>query len=64
MPFGIGHWELVVLVVVVLLLFGSSQFPKVARQLGKGARQAGREIAEVKTAFTVEARDDEPEKKP
>jgi TatA/E family protein of Tat protein translocase len=63
MPFGIGHWELVVLVVVVLLLFGSSQFPKVARQLGKGVRQAGREVAEVKTAFTVEARDDdEPEK--
>jgi TatA/E family protein of Tat protein translocase len=61
MPFGIGHWEIIVLALVVLLLFGSSQLPKVGRQLGKGVRQAGREVAEVKSAFTVE---DDAEKPP
>ena len=60
MPFGIGHWEIIVLAVVVLLLFGSSQLPKVGRQLGKGVRQAGREVAEVKSAFTVEDDADKP----
>lgn len=60
MPFGIGHWEIIVLALVVLLLFGSSQLPKVGRQLGKGVRQAGREMAEVKSAFTVEDDGDKP----
>lgn len=61
MPFGIGHWELIVLALVVLLLFGSSRVPRVARQLGRGVRQAGREVAEVKSAFAPE---DDGEKPP
>jgi sec-independent protein translocase protein TatA len=40
MPFGIGHWELIVLGVVLLLLFGGSQLPRIGRQLGLGAREA------------------------
>lgn len=34
-----GHWELIVLAVVVLLLFGSSRVPEIARQLGRGLRE-------------------------
>jgi sec-independent protein translocase protein TatA len=34
-----GHWELIVLAVVVLLLFGSSRVPQIARQLGMGLRE-------------------------
>jgi sec-independent protein translocase protein TatA len=34
-----GHWELIVLAVVVLLLFGSKQVPQIARQLGRGMRE-------------------------
>jgi sec-independent protein translocase protein TatA len=34
-----GHWEIVVLAVVVLLLFGSSRVPQIARQLGSGLRE-------------------------
>jgi TatA/E family protein of Tat protein translocase len=40
MPFGIGHWELIVLGVVLALLFGGSQLPRIGRQLGLGAREA------------------------
>lgn len=54
MPFGIGHWEIIVLALVVLLLFGSSQVPRIGRQLGRGVREAGREVAEVKQAFAPE----------
>jgi sec-independent protein translocase protein TatA len=34
-----GHWELILLAVVVLLLFGSKQVPQIARQLGRGMRE-------------------------
>ena len=31
---GIGHWELIALAVVVVLLFGSKQVPFIGRSLG------------------------------
>jgi TatA/E family protein of Tat protein translocase len=34
-----GHWELIALAVVVLLVFGSKQVPQIARQLGRGVRE-------------------------
>jgi TatA/E family protein of Tat protein translocase len=34
-----GHWELILLAVVVLLLFGSTRVPQIARQLGLGLRE-------------------------
>lgn len=54
MPFGLGHWEIVAVVLALLLLFGSSQLPKIGRQLGRGVKEAGREIAQVKDAFKAE----------
>lgn len=36
---GIGHWELILLGVVLLLLFGSRQVPQIGRSLGRGMRE-------------------------
>lgn len=36
---GIGHWELILLAVVVVLLFGSKQVPQIGRSLGRGLRE-------------------------
>ena len=36
---GIGHWELILLAVVVVLLFGSKQVPLIGRSLGRGMRE-------------------------
>ena len=36
---GIGHWELIVLAVVVVLIFGSKQVPQIGRSLGRGMRE-------------------------
>ncbi len=36
---GIGHWELILLGVVLLLLFGSKQVPQIGRSLGRGMRE-------------------------
>ena len=36
---GIGHWELIVLAVIVVLLFGSKQVPQIGRSPGRGMRE-------------------------
>ena len=38
MPFGIGIWELLVLLVVMLVVFGPKRLPELGRQLGHGLR--------------------------
>jgi sec-independent protein translocase protein TatA len=52
MPFGIGIWELVILMVVLLLVFGAKRLPEMGRSIGSGMR-------EFKDAVTGK---DEPEK--
>ena len=53
MPFGIGIWEVVILMVVLLLVFGAKRLPEMGRSIGHGMR-------EFKDAVT--GKDDEPEK--
>jgi sec-independent protein translocase protein TatA len=38
MPFGIGIWELLILLAVLLLVFGPKRLPDLGRQLGRGLR--------------------------
>lgn len=58
-----GHWELIVLGVVILLLFGSKQLPQIARNLGRGVRELKDTIADVDprddVRRTLEAPEDE-----
>ena len=37
--FGLGTWELLLFMVVVLLLFGSQRLPALMRNLGKSATE-------------------------
>jgi sec-independent protein translocase protein TatA len=53
MPFGIGIWELVILMVVLLLVFGAKRLPEMGKSIGHGMR-------EFKDAVTGNS--DEPEK--
>ena len=46
--FGLGHTELIIILVVVLILFGGRKLPELARGLGQGMKEfksASREIA-------------------
>lgn len=39
MPFGIGPWELLIILVIALLLFGAKRLPEIAKGLGKGIKE-------------------------
>ena len=51
LPGGIGFWEILVVLVVVLLVMGPSKIPEVARTLGKGVRAARRAGQELRDAI-------------
>ena len=36
---GLGHWEILVIVLVVLLLFGGRKIPELMKGLGTGMRE-------------------------
>jgi sec-independent protein translocase protein TatA len=38
-PFGIGVWEILILLLVALLVFGPKRLPEMGRSLGKGMRE-------------------------
>jgi len=44
---GIGPWEVVVILAVLLLLFGGKKLPELARGLGKGLRHFKEELSGV-----------------
>lgn len=39
MPGWIGPWELAILLIVVLLVFGPKRLPEMGRSLGRGMRE-------------------------
>ena len=36
--FGLGHWEILLILVIVLIVFGAGKLPKVAGELAKGIK--------------------------
>lgn len=44
---GIGAPELIILLLVILLLFGSAKLPKLARSLGEAQKEFKKGVAEV-----------------
>ena len=59
MPFGLGIWEIVILVGVLALLFGAKGVPQVARRLGTGVREVKDAVAEVDPRRMLEAGEDD-----
>ncbi len=55
MPFGLGIWEIVILVGILALLFGAKGVPQMARRLGTGVREVKDAVAEVDPRKMLEA---------
>ena len=36
--FGLGHWEILLILVIVLVVFGAGKLPKIAGELAKGIK--------------------------
>lgn len=58
MPFGLGVWEVVILLGVLALLFGAKGVPEVARRLGMGVREVKEAVGEVDPRRMLEPGDD------
>ena len=50
---GVGMDEMIVIVVLILILFGSDRLPDLARGLGKGMRELKKATDEVKKELEV-----------
>jgi len=53
MPFGISIWELMILLVVLLLIFGARRLPEMGRSLGKGMREFKDAVTGVEDKMTT-----------
>ena len=47
--FGMGTWEILVILVIVLLVFGAKRIPEIAQSLGKGITEFKRGVKDVQT---------------
>jgi len=52
--FGIGTWELVVILILALVVLGPAKLPEVARTIGKGLASLRRTADDVKREINLE----------
>ncbi len=65
MPLGLGIWELLILVGILALLFGTKGVPAMARRLGTGVREVKDAVADVDPRKMLEApREEQPAARP
>ncbi|OQX96747.1 Sec-independent protein translocase TatA [candidate division KSB1 bacterium 4572_119] len=50
---SIGPSELIVIMLIILLLFGSKRLPELARGIGKGVRQFKKAMEDVKEEIDI-----------
>lgn len=55
---NVGMGELLVILIVVLLLFGSKKIPEIAQGLGKGIREFKKSMKEVEDQITISDKPD------
>lgn len=56
MPLGtIGVWQLVLIALVILLIFGGKKIPELMRGLGKGVKEFKNGMEEVKKDIDVDS---------
>lgn len=60
MPLGVfGPWQIVLIVLVILLLFGGKKIPELMRGLGKGVKEFKNGMDEVKNELDTDAKKEE-----
>ena len=62
MPFNVGPWELLVVVLGLLLVFGAKRLPEMGAAMGKGIREFKKNISEMKAELDRPADSDTPQR--
>lgn len=55
---GLGIWEMILIFLVILLLFGAKRLPEIGSSLGKGIREFKGSLREIEHEINIS--DDEP----
>jgi sec-independent protein translocase protein TatA len=45
--FGLGHWELLIILAIVMIIFGAGKLPQIGAGIGQGIRNFKKGVAEV-----------------
>jgi TatA/E family protein of Tat protein translocase len=53
--FGMGHWEILIIFLIILLIFGAKRIPEMAQGLGKGIREFRTAMRDVQDEMDVNA---------
>ena len=51
---GLGPWEILLIFLAILLIFGAKRIPEIARGLGKGIREFKDATTDIKRELTVD----------
>jgi len=57
-PFGLGIWEIVILAVVLMLLFGAKGVPGAARRLGSSVREVKDAVGDLDPRGILDPKDE------
>jgi sec-independent protein translocase protein TatA len=58
--FGLGTWEILLILLILLLLFGARRLPEIGGSLGKGIREFKSSVKEVESDVRREIQGGEP----
>jgi len=62
LPLVIGHWEIIAIVAIILLLFGGKKIPELMKGLGKGVKSFKEGVNEVEKEIDNASSDNTKEK--
>ena len=54
---SLGPWEIVIILLVIILIFGGKKIPELARGLGKGLKEFRQTTNEIKDDISAAAED-------
>ena len=57
---GLGGWEVLIILFVILLLFGAKKIPELARGMGRGIREFKDATKDIKSEIEESMNDDTP----
>jgi len=54
--FGFGHWEILIILVIALIIFGAGKLPEIGSGIGNAIRNFKKGVTEVESEIKEEAK--------